>query len=143
MDIKYDFKHDILMRGIKILDIGYITVIYFVFAFITCIIYDKILGNYDVENDKTKSLLSLWIETIILMWTIGVVIYIARNLIELIPFPLDGYKGFEHLKVKEIGEAFVYTQIILTSIIYVKGRLTTLYNRTYNYLFSNEPKIIK
>ena len=37
MDKIYDFKHDILMRSIKILDIGYITILYFVFAFITCL----------------------------------------------------------------------------------------------------------
>ena len=70
------------------------------------------------------------------MWTIGIVIYIARNIIELIPFPLNGYNGFDHFKVKELGQAFVFIQILLTSIVYIKGRLTTLYTRTYDYLFS-------
>ena len=138
---QYNLKHDVLMRSIKILDIGYITVIYFVFAMVCCILIDKIMGKYDEEIDKNKKTWRLWIEAILYMWFIGVLVYIVRNIVELIPFPLDGYQGFQHMRVKELGNASVFVFIVMTYQFYLKGRLNVLYIKT-NELFSSKKKSI-
>jgi hypothetical protein len=42
-----------------------------------------------------------------------VLIYFARNLVELIPYPFDSYFGFHHKKVKELGAATAFTFVLL------------------------------
>lgn len=41
---------DLLMRGIKIIDIGYITVIYMAFSFFFALLTDKIMGKFDEKK---------------------------------------------------------------------------------------------
>ena len=131
----YNFKHDMLMRGIKIIDIGYITVIYFTIAMILCICIDKLMGEYKDEDDEQKSTTILWIETIIYMWLIGIVIYVIRNLVEKIPFPLNGVGGFDHLKVKELGGAGVFSYFFFAYQFVLKNRLMILYRKTKKSFF--------
>jgi len=138
---QYNLKHDILMRSIKMLDIGYIAAIYFVFAMVCCILIDKFMGKYDEEIDKRKPVWRIWVDTVLHMWLIGVLIYIVRNVVELIPFPLDGYQGFQHKKVKELGNAAVFTFIVMTYQFYLKGRLNILYSKTID-LFVSKPSTI-
>jgi hypothetical protein len=42
-----------------------------------------------------------------------VLIYFARNLVELIPYPFDNFFGFHHKKVKELGAATAFTFVLL------------------------------
>ena len=121
---------NILMRSIKMIDIGYIFAIYFVIAFVLVIITDKIIGKFDpVANYNTSSVV-ICIELLLQFWIYGVLCYIVRNVIELIPFPLNGYHGFIHSKVKELGSAWVFGYVYLTFSNNMKSRLTFLYNRS-------------
>jgi len=121
-------KHNLLMRSIKILDIGYITVIYIFVSLLCARITDKILGKFDPEKEKNKSKLRLTIDIIVAMWSYGVLIYIVRNLVEQIPFPLDGYDGFEHKRVKELGSASVFTFTFMLFCQYIKDLLSYYYS---------------
>jgi len=122
--------NDLLMRGIKIIDIGYITVLYILFSMIFAYITDKIMGKFDEKKQQKKSKTQLTIELVCEMWVYGIFIYIVRNLVELIPFPLDGYHGFEHKRVKELTTAipavFTFTYILFSD--YLKNKLAFFYN---------------
>ena len=48
-------SNDILMRSIKIVDIGYITILYIITSVICAIITDKVLGEFD-EKAEAKNL---------------------------------------------------------------------------------------
>lgn len=124
------FANDLLMRGIKIIDIGYITVLYIMFSIGIAYITDKVMGKFDEKKQRNKSKVRLTIELICEMWIYGVFIYIVRNLVGLIPFPLDGYQGFEHSKVKELTavnpSVFTFTYILFSD--YLKNKLAFFYN---------------
>ena len=122
-------KHDLLMRSIKILDIGYIASLYFVIAMIYCIFVDRIFRNFDAEEEDKKSLGRVIAESILYMWFIGVSIYIVRNLMEFVPFPLNGYHGFMHLRVKELGNATVFTTLVMMYDTYFRSKLAYLFAR--------------
>ena len=55
-------------------------------------------------------------------WFLGIIIYV-RNIVHLIPFPMNGLYGFQHKKVKELSGdttfavAFVYFQKKLQNIL--------------------------
>lgn len=116
-------KVDLDMRLVKILDIGYISIIYFILGVLVSRTFDKFYGKFDKKNDDKKSIYMVGIELLVLIWIMGIIIYIVRNLAELIPSPLDGINGFKHSMVKELGGAAVFTMIIMSYTYYFKNKL--------------------
>jgi hypothetical protein len=110
---KMPVLQDVLIRLNKMVDIGFITTIYFIMG---AIVANMITGYQDKfdskENDKNTLLKNIF-SLVILIWINGVLIYFARNLIEFIPYPFDNYFGFQHKKVKELGAATAFTFVLL------------------------------
>lgn len=123
-------ENDILMRSIKILDIGYITVIYMILSILCAVYTDKFMGKFDPEKEGMKSFWQLTMEFILVMWLYGVLIYTVRNFVEWVPFPLDGYRGFDHRKVKELGSAVVFTFTYVLFSDYIKGKVLFYYQHS-------------
>ena len=126
---KQSFSTDVIIRSIKILDIGYITVIYFTLGFLISVGISKLLGDFNAEVENKKSTLRLFLEIVGHIWLIGVLVYIARNVVELIPFPLNGVLGFEHKRVKELGNAAVFTFVLLFFQAQLRSKLELLQKR--------------
>jgi hypothetical protein len=118
---------DILMRSIKIVDIGYITILYVTLSLVCAMAVDKVMGEFDEKTESKKPLWRLTLEFILIIWLYGVLIYVVRNLIELVPFPLDGYHGFSHKKVKELGSAMVFTFTFVLFSKHLKAKLDFYY----------------
>ena len=110
---KMPLKQDILIRGNKMIDIGFITTIYFIFGAIVANLITNFQTKFNSDEEDKKTLLRSSLDLIVLIWINGVLIYIARNLVELIPYPFDNYFGFEHKKVKELGAATAFTFVLL------------------------------
>ena len=124
-----NYKKELIVRSIKILDIGYITVIYVMLGIILARLCDKKLGKFDEKKAKEKPIFQHVIELILLLWFIGVVIYIVRNLVPLIPFPLDGYYGFKHLKVKELTSATFFTISFMYFQVYYQNKIKYIFSK--------------
>ena len=127
-----NYKKEIAIRTIKIIDIGFITSIYLVLGIILAKLCDIYLGEFD---EKTENKKPRWIsiaELILYFWFLGIVIYIVRNIVPLIPFPMNGLYGFQHEKVKELSGdttfavAFVYFQN------YYQKKLQNIFSRLKN-----------
>lgn len=118
---------DIIIRSIKILDIGYITVLYIAMSLICAIITDKVMGEFDEQKESKKTVWRLTLEFILTIWLYGVLIYVVRNVIELVPFPFDGYHGFSHKKVKELNSAMVFTFTFVLFSKHLKSKLEFYY----------------
>ena len=100
------------MKIDKILDIGYITIIYFLFAFCVAFLFDHVMGIYDVEIQNVKSLFQLLIEIICHFWLLGLVCYYIRNLVENINFPLNYYLDLNHKRIKELNAGAIFTFVL-------------------------------
>ena len=126
--MKQTLGNDLLMRGIKLLDIGYINVLYVFIALMFAKLTDTIMGQFDSAMESKKSKFRLTIELILALWMYGIIIYIARNVVGIMPFPLDGYEGFEHRRVKELGSATAFTFTYVLFSDYIKTKISFYYN---------------
>jgi len=122
-------KNELLFRIIKIIDIAYIAVLYFTAAYILGYHIDQIFIKLYGIDYKNKSNLILSLEVLSQIICIAIVTYIGRNLVELIPFPLDGINGFVHTRVKELKSgAFMTVFLIMfqysmqNKILFIKSR---------------------
>lgn len=98
---------------IKILDIGYITVLYFTLAYFVAIFVNKIAGKFDEKHANQKSTWLLFIEAMIHMYVMGILIYLLRYVVVQIPSPFHGVKGLDHYALPELKSSFVLSFILL------------------------------
>lgn len=125
------WQQDLVLRSIKIVDIGYITSIYFTIAFFLSTYIDNKLGEFNKEEADQKTTLRLFGESVLHMYLMGVLVYVIRNLIEKIPFPLNGVQGFIHTKVKELTNATVFVFIFILYQKNFRAKLDYLRERIY------------
>lgn len=119
---------ELMFRSIKILDIGYISILYFSVAFVLAILFDKYYGTFDSEAEQAKSFFRKIMEIVGMIWLIGVTCYIVRNVVERIPSPFQGLYGFDHLRLRELKQADVFVFIFLYFQFYLNDKLKALYD---------------
>ena len=123
-------KKESVVRGLKLLDIGYLSLIYFTIAFgLTIVISNYVLGEFDPKEQEHKSSLQLFLECFFHFWMLLVIIYFVRNMMEFIPFPFDGYMGFEHMRVEPAKKDVAFTFLIMWFPPYLRDKIQYLYKR--------------
>jgi hypothetical protein len=116
LEIMRGLQNEVRFRFIKVMDMGYMVILYFLFAIFLSKVTDSIFGGYSEEEMKKKSTVRLTIEVIATLWFNMVLFYIARNVMELVPSPFDGLYGYEHSRLKEVtntailGLTYLYFQ---------------------------------
>lgn len=116
---------------VKILDIGFVTCIYFILGTALAILIDRHLGKFDDARASQKTILRLLCELMVHIYLVGIAVYAARNLVPLLPSPYEGLVGFQHARLKELNSATVFTTVCVVfqrhlreKILHVHARLT-------------------
>ena len=102
-----NIKSEARFRLIKIMDIGYMVILYVIFGIFLSKITDALFGEYTEDETKAKSTLRLIIEIIIIVWFTIIVFYVARNIMEVVPSPFDGLYGYDHSRLKEVTNGLI------------------------------------
>jgi len=127
-----NLKLEIIKKCIEIFDIGYITIIYFIFAIIVAKLFNYFFGPYHKEDDANKHSIQIAIELCGVIWLIGISTYIVRKVAKTIPSPFDGIYDFHHELVRELSTAGVYTLILYQCSFFFRGKLDTFLTRFFN-----------
>ena len=118
------------ITGIKILAIIYSTLIYSYGGLIIAFYSDKYLLSLfnDVsDNDiNKKTTFRHFTELSIILGLFAVFGYFARNILQLIPFPLDGHEGFSYMRVSEVATGGIIMWIILTFSLVLSKKVSVL-----------------
>ena len=108
-----DAAYTPLFVAVKLLDIGLVTMYFFVLGLAAAKAFDGILGAFEEENYDNIPTWRIFLEIILQLFFIGVIAYVLRNLVKLIPFPLDGVAGFEHIRLKELDGGEVMALVLI------------------------------
>lgn len=121
--------NELVIRAVKVLDIGFVTTVYFVLAVALALTVDEMLGPFDAADADRKTLFRITVELILHTWFVGVTIYVVRNLVERVPFPLDGVAGYQHGRLKELANAAVFSGGFIIFQTHLKSKIEYLRQR--------------
>ena len=99
--------------AVKLLDIGLVTIYFFVLGLAAAKGFDAIMGEFKEENFDKVPIWRLFLEIVTQLFALGIIAYILRNLVKLIPFPLDGVAGFHHNRLKELDGGEVMALVLI------------------------------
>jgi hypothetical protein len=122
-------KKELIIRTIKIIDIGFITVIYLLLGMFLAKKCDDFLDKFNKDDEEKKPLYRSILELLIYLWFTGIVIYIVRNIVPLIPYPLNGIYGYDHLKVKEVTSASLFSISFLYFQTHYQNKMKYVYSK--------------
>lgn len=145
-----EFKIFSEITFIKSLAIVYVTVIYAMGGVWLAALADrKILRSYyhtQAEDDEMTTGKHFW-ETIIILSVLGVLAYIGRNVLQKIPFPLDGVLGFDYMRVPEVVTGallgwtiFIFSGVLDRKIKIINERLSDMPDKNKKINFMNYKK---
>lgn len=116
-------------RLVKMADIGFITVLYFLSGFFAARLFDNYLDKFNKEKEDKKTKLQLILEIVFFLWINGIAIYIIRNLIEYVPSPFHGIYGLKHDLLNELKSAPILEFTLLYYQTHLNEKLKFLYNK--------------
>jgi hypothetical protein len=73
----------------------------------------------------------LYIEVALHFSFLSIISYAVRNLVELVPFPLDGMFGFKHIEVKELTSGALFATLLFFLQTHLQEKLYYIVDRTF------------
>ncbi len=118
--------------AVKLFDIGLTTSYFFIIGIFAAALFDRVYGKFRKDDYKDISNLRLLVDIIIHLSFIGVVAYVLRNLVQLIPFPFDGFAGFQHARLKELEGGYVLAIVLFLFQQNLQEKIAFFAKRAFN-----------
>jgi hypothetical protein len=124
-----ELQKDLTRRVIKILDMGYSSGFYLLSAILCVTIINKITPKYDEKEEEKKRTTKLLFDILLNIWIIAIFAYIVRNIFHIIPWPLEGVYGYQHMRVKEVANSAVFVSFMVIFDKHLQSRIGILKKR--------------
>ena len=102
-----------LFVAVKLLDIGLVTIYFFVFGLAAAKAFDAVMGEFKEDNFDEVPIWKLFLQIIAQLFALGIIAYVLRNVVKLIPFPFNGVAGFQHDRLKELDGGEVMALVLI------------------------------
>jgi hypothetical protein len=119
----------ILFKCIKFTDIAYVSTLFFIVGYYFGIYIDYFCSYLFGKNFNEKQMIYLMLEILFQIILVSIFAYIGRNLVEKIPFPLDGTFGFVHQNLKELNAVGFINIFIYSFQYYMQDKLEFIKNQ--------------
>lgn len=119
----------ILFKCIKFTDIAYVSTLFFIVGYYFGIYIDYFCSYLFGKNFNEKQMIYLMLEILFQIILVSIFAYIGRNLVEKIPFPLDGTFGFVHQNLKELNAVGFINIFIYSFQYYMQDKLDFIKNQ--------------
>ena len=120
-----------LFLAVKLTDIGLTTTYFFVVGLVFAKLFDIVYGEFKEEDYKKMSKPLLLLDILFHLFLIGIAAYVLRNIVGLIPFPLEGVAGFQHKRLKELSGGTVLAMILLFFQRNLRDKITYFANSVF------------
>lgn len=124
-----NLKKEAIFRLVKMTDMGFTVIIYFIVGVTLAKLSDMIYGTYNEEIDRKKSTFRLCAEIFGMIWLDLIILYLVRNLVEWIPSPFHGVYGYDHFRLKELNGSMVLGATYLYFQNNLRSKLSDLNKR--------------
>jgi hypothetical protein len=114
----------ILFRFIKCIDIAYVSILFFIVGYLFGTYIDNLCSYLFGKNFNEKEKIYLMLEILFQIILVSIFAYIGRNLVDKIPFPLDGSFGFVHQNLKELNAVGFINIFIYSFQYYMQDKLS-------------------
>jgi hypothetical protein len=128
---------------VKLLDIGLVTIYFFVLGLAAAKGFDAIMGDFTEENYQKTPLWRLFLEIVAQLFALGIIAYVLRNVVKLIPFPLDGVAGFHHTRLKELDGGEVMALVLILFQRNLIDKVLYFVRRTLGIKTAANPELLK
>lgn len=118
-------------QSIKLLDIGYVTTVYFAAGFIIGGYLNKLMGPFVEETHRSRSTARIFAEVLLYIIFISLLIYWMRSLMEVVPFPLNMKAGYDRSRVRDLKNGWAFTFPLLLTQNYLKDKIEYLHIRIF------------
>ena len=124
-------SNELILRGVKILNFSFVVLVQFFPALICAYIFDKIFDDRTTEEYAKISTFQLFLELWIHFWSILVLYYVFRNLIEYVPSPFENLfnSGFKNNLVKEVKNGAVFSTVFIMFQISLREKIKVFKDR--------------
>ena len=128
-DKKENMLDIIIFKCIKFTDIAYVSTLFFIVGYYFGIYIDYFCLYLFGKNFNEKQMIYLMLEILFQIILVSIFAYIGRNLVEKIPFPLDGTFGFVHQNLKELNAIGFINIFIYSFQYYMQDKLDFIKNQ--------------
>jgi len=98
-----------MREAVKTLGIVWVGVLTFAFAFLLSALLDKLTPPLD----RTKGKFRTFLEVCAQFGVVGAILYWSRVLIKNVPFPFEGWYGYEHSALSELRSLPLFVFIFM------------------------------
>ena len=104
-----------IIGGLKILHIGYFTIIYLIFGYLYTKLFEMIHGDFDIDVENRKPIAIQILELISMLWFAAVFLFIIYRSAHKIPHPniFKSYKYSYNENFKAIRESGIFIFMFL------------------------------
>ena len=114
--------------AIKLIAIVYFSLFYFIIGFTSSLGLNKLVSKEEdkEKTEKEPSMIRLFLECILIFSVVSLIFYFLRKIIKHIPYPLEGFFGFQTKRLKELNGVALLAPIFMTYQVNFVGKLSKI-----------------